>query len=112
MFTYSPEEGTPAYTFSPQVPIEAAQERLDRIMRAQAKISLKKNRALVGATRTVLVDGMEDNILFGRLSTQAPEIDGVVYLSETEARPGEFVDVAIIDGMEYDLVGKGLAGRD
>ncbi len=51
---------------------------------------------------------MEDNVLFGRLSIQAPEIDGVVYLSETEAQPGEFVDVAITDAMEYDLVGKGL----
>ncbi len=112
VFTYSPEEGTPAYTLSRQVPIETAQERLDRIMKAQAKISLRKNRALVGATRTVLVDGMEDNVLFGRLSTQAPEIDGVVYLSETEAQPGELADVAITDGMEYDLVGKGLGGRD
>ena len=52
------------------------------------------------------MDGMEDNVLFGRLSTQAPEIDGVVYFSETEAQPGEFVDVAITDAMEYDLVGK------
>ena len=61
-----------------------------------------------GAVGMVLVDGMEDNVLVGRLSTQAPEIDGVVYLSETEAQPGEFVDVAITDAMEYDLVGKGV----
>jgi ribosomal protein S12 methylthiotransferase len=108
VFTYSPEEGTPAYDLAARVPQDVAEERLDRIMKAQAKISLKKNRALVGATRTVLVDGMEDNVLFGRLSTQAPEIDGVVYLSETEAEPGEFVDVAVTEAMEYDLVGKGL----
>ncbi len=112
VFTYSPEEGTPAYTLSRQVPIEAAQERLDRIMKAQAKISLRKNRALVGATRTVLVDGMEDNVLFGRLSTQAPEIDGVMYLSETDALPGEFVDVTVTDATEYDLMGKGLTEGD
>ena len=108
VFTYSPEEGTPAYILSRKVPIETAQERLDRIMKAQAKISLKKNRALVGATRTVIVDGIEDNVLFGRLSTQAPEIDGVVYLSETEAEPGEFVNVTITDAMEYDLVGQSM----
>jgi len=61
-----------------------------------------------GAVRVVLADGMEDNVLFGRLSTQVPEIGGVAYLSETEAEPGEFVDVAIADGMKYDLVGKGM----
>lgn len=105
VFTYSPEEGTAAYGFESTVPGEVAQDRLDRIMKAQAKISLKKNRALIGATRTVLVDGMEDMALIGRLSTQAPEIDGVVYLSETEAVPGKFVDVVIADATEYDLMG-------
>ena len=105
VFTYSPEEGTPAAGMEPQVPAEAAQDRLDRIMRAQAKISLKKNRACIGTRQTVLVDGLEDEALFGRLSTQAPEIDGVVYLSETEALPGEFVEITITDASEYDLVG-------
>jgi ribosomal protein S12 methylthiotransferase len=112
VFTYSPEEGTPAHDLSPRVPQDVAEERLDRIMKAQAKISLKKNRALIGSIQRVLVDGMQDLTLVGRLSTQAPEIDGVVYLSETEAGPGEFVNVTIIDAMEYDLMGKGLAGQD
>jgi len=105
VFTYSPEEGTTAFDLKAQVPREVAENRLARIMKAQATISLKKNRALIGATRTVLVDGMEDMALIGRLSTQAPDIDGVVYLSETEAEPGEFVDVVITDATEYDLMG-------
>jgi len=105
-FTYSPEEGTPAAEFEKPVDPEIAQERLDRIMKAQAKISLRKNRALIGSRRRVLIDGMEDMALIGRLSTQAPEIDGSVYLSETEAGPGEFVDVTITDATEYDLMGK------
>ena len=109
VFTYSPEEGTPAALLKPQVAPEAAQERLDRIMQAQAKISLRKNRALIGTRRTVLVDGLEDNALFGRLSSQAPEIDGVVYLSETDALPGDLVEVTITDAAEYDLVGKAAA---
>jgi len=109
VFTYSPEEGTPAAQLQKQVPAEVAQERLDLIMKAQAKISLKKNKALVGSTRTVLVDGMEDDVLFGRTQAQAPEIDGVVYLSETEALPGAFVEVTITDATEYDLVGKATA---
>jgi tRNA A37 methylthiotransferase MiaB len=48
---------------------------------------------------------MEDMVLSGRLQSQAPEIDGMVYLSETEAEPGEFVDVTITDATEYDLMG-------
>jgi ribosomal protein S12 methylthiotransferase len=106
VFTYSPEEGTAACGLKPHVPHEIAEERLDRIMKAQAKISLKKNRALIGTHQRVLIDGMEDMALIGRLSTQAPEIDGVVYLSETEAEPGEFVEVTITDVTEYDLMGR------
>jgi ribosomal protein S12 methylthiotransferase len=82
-----------------------AEERRDRIMKAQAKISLRKNRSLIGTVQRVLVDGIEDTALFGRTQSQAPEIDGVVYLSETEAQPGEFVDVTITAAQEYDLVG-------
>ena len=76
-------------------------------MKAQARISLKKNRALIGSRRRVLIDGMEDMALIGRMQTQAPEIDGVVYLSETEAEPGSFVKVTITDAREYDLMGVG-----
>ena len=53
---------------------------------------------------------MEDMALIGRLQTQAPEIDGVVYLSETEAEPGTFVEATIIDATEYDLMGKQKTG--
>jgi len=105
VFPYSAEEGTAACELEPQVPAETAAERLDRIMKAQAKISLKNNRALIGSKQRVLIDGMEDLALIGRLGAQAPEIDGVVYLSETEAEPGEFVDVTITDASEYDLMG-------
>jgi ribosomal protein S12 methylthiotransferase len=105
VFTYSPEEGTAAYALKETVSRELALERSGRLMEAQAKISLKKNRALIGKRRRVIVDGMEDMALLGRLETQAPEIDGLVYLSETEAEPGEFVDVVITDATEYDLMG-------
>lgn len=105
VFAYSPEEGTPAAEFENLVPDDIVGERLDRIMKAQAKISLRKNRSLIGERRRVLIDGMEDMALIGRLSIQAPEIDGVVYLSETEAEPGRFVEVTITDAKEYDLMG-------
>jgi ribosomal protein S12 methylthiotransferase len=105
VFTYSPEEGTAAHEFAAPVPADVAADRLDRIMKAQAKISLKKNRALIGSRQRVLVDDMEDMALIGRMQTQAPEIDGVVYLSETDAGPGDLVDVVITDATEYDLMG-------
>ena len=106
VFSYSSEEGTAAYDFTSKVTRELAKDRLERIMKAQAKISLKKNQALIGERRTVLVDGMEDMALIGRLQTQAPEIDGVTYLSEVAAEPGEFVKVVITNATEYDLMGE------
>jgi ribosomal protein S12 methylthiotransferase len=105
VFTYSPEEGTSACALKERVPVDVAKERLDRVMKAQAKISLKINRALINTCHRVLIDGMEDMALIGRLQTQAPEIDGVVYLSEIEAEPGGFVNVTITDATEYDLMG-------
>ena len=112
VFTYSPEEGTKAYDLAQQVPTAVAADRRDRIMKAQAKISLRKNTSLIGARRRVLIDGMEDMALVGRLQTQAPEIDGVVYLSETAGEPGEFVDVVITDATEYDLMGTSKKEKD
>ncbi len=112
VFTYSPEEGTAACDLASTVSDEIARDRYARIMKAQAKISLKKNRALIGSTQRVLVDGMEDMALIGRLQTQAPEIDGLVYLSEIEAEAGQFADVVIIDATEYDLMGTAGAGRN
>ena len=111
VFTYSPEEGTAASGLLGRVPQKVADERYAGIMNAQARISLKKNRALVGTKQTVLVDTLEDLALIARMQTQAPEIDGVVYLSETEAAPGEFVEVTITDAREYDLMGEGTGGE-
>lgn len=104
VFTWSPEEGTPAVTFTGRVPHKTGEERLAKIMTLQARISLAKNKSLIGTKQTVLVDTLEDMALIGRMQAQAPEIDGVVYLSETEAEPGEFVEVTITDAREYDLL--------
>ncbi len=105
VFAYSAEEGTAAANLPHQVPHRIAEERLSRIMRAQAAIVKRRNRRLVGSQQRVLVDGLEDLVLRGRLETQAPEIDGVVYLSETDAAPGTFIEVTITDAAGYDLMG-------
>ena len=110
-FAYSPEEGTPAARMPDQIPDEIKQERLDRLMTLQQKISLKRNKARIGSVEQVLVtdtDG-KGNIL-GRSCREAPETDGEIYVSCGEARPlpGQFIPVQILSAEEYDLRGKML----
>jgi ribosomal protein S12 methylthiotransferase len=106
-FMYSPEEGTPAVRLPSPVPERVKEDRLKRLMSLQKKISKKKYQALVGQELEVLVerfDGARGNIR-GRLQTQAPEIDGSVYL-KGDARPGDFVLARITKALPYDLVGR------
>ncbi|MBM4278293.1 MAG: TRAM domain-containing protein, partial [Deltaproteobacteria bacterium] len=89
------------------VPEEVKEERLRILMEAQKKISLKKYRRMVGRKAEVLVEGMdsERTVLRGRIQTQAPEIDGCVFL-KGKARPGDWVKALITQALPYDLVGK------
>ena len=110
-FAYSPEEGTPAARMPDQIPEEIKQERLDRLMTLQQRISLKRNLARVGSVEQVLVtdtDG-KGNVL-GRSCREAPETDGEIYVSCGDARPqpGQFIPVKILSAEEYDLRGKML----
>ena len=107
VFAYSQEEDTAAATLPDQLPEELKQERLARLMELQRDISLKKHRALVGKRLKALCEGPseESDLVFeGRLYSQAPEIDGVTYLSGDSARPGEFLEVEIVEAHDYDLV--------
>jgi tRNA A37 methylthiotransferase MiaB len=73
------------------VPEEVQRERHARLMELQQKISLEKNRALLGKRLRVLCEGNSEEsewVYQGRLSSQAPEIDGVTYLSGDAAHPG------------------------
>ncbi len=112
VFTYSPEEGTYAATLEDDVPEEVKHERRERLMTLQQEISLKKNKEWVGTTTEVIVDGIseEHELVFeGRHYGQAPDIDGVVYLSFDYGgkmpTPGDIVEVEIQNATEYDLVG-------
>ena len=110
-FAYSPEEGTPAAKMPDQIPEEIKQERLDRLMTLQQKISLKRNLARVGSVEQVLVTDTDGrgNVL-GRSCREAPETDGEIYVSCGDARPlpGQFIPVRILSAEEYDLRGKML----
>ncbi|MFN2502384.1 MAG: 30S ribosomal protein S12 methylthiotransferase RimO, partial [Pyrinomonadaceae bacterium] len=85
VFTYSDEEGTPAYDLPNKVDPRMAKLRRHRLMKEQAKISKAKNAAMVGNTYKVLFEGIskESDLLFqGRLEAQAQEIDGYVLIND------------------------------
>ncbi len=109
VFTYCQEDGTPAATLPDQVDESIKVSRQKALMQAQARISREKNRALVGREAVVLVDGpsKESELLFvGRLPTQAPDVDGQVYLNEApeDIRAGQFRTVRISRATAHDLV--------
>jgi ribosomal protein S12 methylthiotransferase len=107
VFTYSMEEGTVAEKFGDSVDAGTKAERRQRLLDLQLEIAQQKGDELVGARRTVMIEGPAQDDQFAleaRLATQAPEIDGVVYLTEGGAEPGEFVEAEITEAMGYDLV--------
>jgi ribosomal protein S12 methylthiotransferase len=112
VFTYSHEEGTPAHAMKDDVPAEEKAARRDALLAMQADISAEKMRALVGKRVPVLVDGLSketDLLLEGRMPTQAPDIDGVVYINDTDDREfaaGQIVEVEITEAHTYDVVGR------
>jgi len=107
VFAYSKEEGTEAALMKPQVRQDVKEKRRDSIMRAQLDISLEKNQEKIGKTMEVLVEGVdEEGAYYGRTRFDAPEIDnGVIFTSDKDLQPGDFVFVEITDAYDYDLVG-------
>jgi ribosomal protein S12 methylthiotransferase len=109
VFRYSREEGTAAAGLENQVPERTKQARYKRLMKAQSRISYRKNRALVGKIEPVLVEGYSDEtdlLLAGRAVCQAPDVDGQVYITAGRANVGDIVPLRITDSSEYDLIGE------
>ena len=113
VFTYSDEEGTPAYELPDKVDRKIAKRRRARLMKEQARISRKRNRARIGQRVLVIFEGesSESDLLWqGRMETQAPDIDGCVLINDAPDRfvpsSGELVNVLITEAQEYDLVGR------
>lgn len=109
VFQYSDEPTARAFELPEKVPEKLAESRMKKLMRLQRGISKKKNRALVGRTLEVLVEGLSEDsefVMVGRHAGQAPEIDGNVYLSGGEVLPGELRRVEITQATDYDLVGE------
>jgi ribosomal protein S12 methylthiotransferase len=114
VFHYSDEPTSHSFTLDAKVPRKTALARARRLMKLQRAISKRKNRAFVGRTLEVLVEGPSEEselVFVGRHAGQAPEIDGVVYLSGGEVRPGQMRHVKITRATDYDLLGE-VEGED
>lgn len=108
-FAFSPEENTPAAEMPDQIPEEVKQERLDRLMKLQAQISLENNQARIGTVEKVLVTDARDGLFLGRSQREAPDADGAIVFTAKEApEVGSFVQVRITGAETYDLKGERL----
>jgi ribosomal protein S12 methylthiotransferase len=113
VFTYSREEGTPAFDLGDPVPARTKNARKRRIMELQQKISRDKNLQLVGKVLDVLVEGAHeetDLVAKGRHGGQAPEVDGSVLIVGGEVAVGTIQPVRVTQGHAYDLVGEVVEG--
>jgi ribosomal protein S12 methylthiotransferase len=112
VFLYSNEETCGSYSYPNQVPAAVARRRQKKLMAAQRRISRRKMREKVGRTLPVLVEGTaeETDWLFrGRLESQAPGIDGQVYINDfagPQPQPGQFRWATITESGDYDLVAR------
>ena len=109
-FTYSREEGTPAYDLDNQIDEQVKQDRFDIIMGLQLDINEAKNSEKLGKTLDVLVEDFDpvSEAFFGRSQADAPEIDGKVYFTAKRGsvNSGDIVKVKITEVCDYDLVGE------
>ncbi len=108
VFTYSREEGTPAYDFPDQIDEQIKQDRMDILMRSQLAITEEINNEKIGKTLRVLCEDYDvvSELYYGRSVADAPEIDAKVFFkSEKKIEVGSFVDVKIRRVDDYDLFG-------
>jgi ribosomal protein S12 methylthiotransferase len=111
VFRYSDEPSARSFTLAGKVPRRTLEARARKLMSIQRAISRRKNRALVGRELEVLVEGPSEDselVMAGRHAGQAPEIDGVVYLSGGPVLPGELRSARVTQATDYDLLAEAL----
>ncbi len=113
VFAYSKEEGTPAAKMKNQIPEEIKEARRDKVMELSQEISLKRNESMIGKTVTVITEGFEDNLYYGRSGGESIEIDPKIYFgAHKELSAGEFTQVVIKSCDVYDLYGEEIERMD
>ncbi|NLJ78211.1 MAG: TRAM domain-containing protein, partial [Tissierellia bacterium] len=108
VFTYSREEGTPAYDFNDHLEEDIKQYRKNQLMQLQQEISYSLNNQKVGKIFEVLIeDKLAEDLYLGRTYMDSPDIDGVVFVKTyRKLMHGQFIHVKIIEASEYDLIGE------
>ena len=108
VFTYSPEEGTPAAEMADQVPEEIKEERRDELMELQQEISFDKGNSRIGQEVLVMIEGKVsgESAYIARTYGDAPKVDGYIFIQSGELlMTGDFAKVKITGALEYDLLG-------
>ena len=108
VFTYSPEEDTPAALFDGQIDEQVKQKRQSELMELQQEIAFDNAEKMAGRTLEVMIEGSipEDNVYVARCYKDAPNVDGLVFVkSDRELMTGDFASVRITGSYEYDLMG-------
>ena len=115
VFRYSREEGTSAAELQNQVPVRTKRARYHKLMKAQSRVSFRKNREMIDQIEPVLIEGFSEEtelLLRGRSVRQAPDVDGQVYITAGQANVGDIVALRITDSSEYDLIGEIVEARE
>ena len=108
VFTYSPEEDTPAAGMPDQIPEEIKEERRDEIMELQQEISYDKGMDRIGQELLVMIEGKvaDESAYIGRTYGDAPKVDGYIFVQTGELlMTGDFAKVRVTGALEYDLIG-------
>lgn len=109
VFTYSPEEDTPAAEMLDQIPEEIKEERQAEIMELQQDIAFEQAENMIGREVLVMIEGKvaDENAYVGRTYKDAPNVDGFIFINtEEELMSGDFAKVKVTGALEYDLIGE------
>ena len=108
VFTYSPEENTPAAEMADQVLEEVKEERRDELMELQQEISYDRGQDRIGQELLVMIEGKvaDESAYIGRTYGDAPKVDGYIFVQTGELlMTGDFAKVRVTGALEYDLIG-------
>ena len=108
VFTYSPEEDTPAATMTEQIPEEVKEDRQAELMELQQEIAFDLAEDMVGREVLVMIEGKvaDENAYVGRTYKDAPNVDGLIFINtDEELMSGDFARVRVTGALEYDLIG-------
>ena len=109
VFTYSPEEDTPAATMPEQIEESVKEDRQADIMELQQEIAFDKAEDMIGQEVLVMIEGKvaDENAYVGRTYKDAPNVDGMIFIhTDADLMSGDFAKVKVTGAAEYDLIGE------